>query len=122
MCGIIGYIQNNNPNITKDILCDLQKLEYRGYDSAGICVISNGEFVTTKSLGEIKNLKQKTSPICATCGIAHTRWATHGNVSLQNTHPHFDNKKEWSVVHNGIIENHIVLKNKLKKNSATFYG
>ena len=122
MCGIIGYIQNNNPNITKDILCDLQKLEYRGYDSAGICVISNGEFVTTKSLGEIKNLQQKTSPICATCGIAHTRWATHGNVSLQNTHPHFDNKNEWSVVHNGIIENHIVLKNKLKKISVTFYG
>lgn len=122
MCGIIGYIQSNNPNITEDILLSLKQLEYRGYDSAGICVIEDNTFCTTKSLGEIKNLEQKTPSSFATCGIAHTRWATHGKVNLQNTHPHFDNKNEWSVVHNGIIENHSLLKQKLKQNKVEFYG
>lgn len=122
MCGIIGYIKNESQNNTKDIIHSLKKLEYRGYDSAGVCEISNNNFNTIKSIGEIKNLEQKITPFLSTCGIAHTRWATHGKVNLQNTHPHFDNKNEWAVVHNGIIENYVSLKHKLQNNGVTFYG
>ncbi len=115
MCGIIGYVGDKN---SLPILIDgLKKLEYRGYDSAGLCFFENGSLKTLKAQGKIIELEKKIKPLKTnSCiGIAHTRWATHGKPNEQNAHPHCDCKNEISIVHNGIIENHHALKELLEK-------
>lgn len=110
MCGIIGYL-GHQPS--KDILLDgLKKLEYRGYDSAGLCILNDGHFFIDKKVGPVAQLEQSVASqeIVGTIGIAHTRWATHGAPSENNAHPHFDCQGQIAVVHNGIIENYQALK------------
>ena len=124
MCGIVGYIGNEQ---AAPILLDgLSKLEYRGYDSAGIAV-RNGETETKviKAKGRLKVLAEKTNngtAVPGTCGIGHTRWATHGEPSENNAHPHMSDDGNVVAVHNGIIENYQELKNKLLRKGYTFYS
>ena len=120
MCGIIAYIGQNNA--INQAINGLKKLEYRGYDSSGIAYLESNKIKTIKAVGDIKNLEQKTqkSNIKTSTIIAHTRWATHGNVTLCNAHPHTDNSDTFSVVHNGIIENYQQLKCSLTK--TKFYS
>lgn len=119
MCGIIGYLGKRSP---KDILIDgLKKLEYRGYDSAGIALKNGEEIQIIKSVGKIKYLEEKIEKeklIDSHIGIAHTRWATHGEPNLENAHPHKVGK--ITLVHNGIIENASILKEKLEKEGIKF--
>ncbi|MDX2083477.1 MAG: glutamine--fructose-6-phosphate transaminase (isomerizing) [Rickettsiales bacterium] len=118
MCGIVGVVSTKN--VVAKIIDGLKKLEYRGYDSAGIAVLENSGFKTIKEEGKISNLekKLKSKSIQSTIGIGHTRWATHGRPSKQNAHPHASSK--ICVVHNGIIENYQELKSKLQKNGVKF--
>lgn len=118
MCGIVGVVSNKN--VVTKIVDGLKKLEYRGYDSAGIAVLENGRFKTVKEEGKIANLELalKTNPANSAIGIGHTRWATHGRPSKQNAHPHASSTV--CVVHNGIIENYQELKEKLQKNGVKF--
>ena len=114
MCGIVGGVTNNN--ITPLLVEGLNRLEYRGYDSSGLIVLSSkNSFDRLRSVGKVSNLEKKlksrSKEINGTIGIAHTRWATHGEPSSLNAHPHIS-KNTVSVVHNGIIENYIELKNK----------
>ena len=122
MCGIVGYIgtQKASPILINGLL----RLEYRGYDSAGIATIENGEISVMKDKGRVKNLYnlEGINDLIGTVGIAHTRWATHGKPSKENSHPHLDNSKTFSVVHNGIIENYNELKSFLTDNGYTFYS
>ncbi|MEA1919863.1 MAG: glutamine--fructose-6-phosphate transaminase (isomerizing) [Campylobacterota bacterium] len=119
MCGIVGYI-GNQP--TKEILIDgLRELEYRGYDSAGIAVLQNGNFNTFKALGKLINLEEKSNGFETdgfAVGIGHTRWATHGKPTELNAHPHMGERSY--VVHNGIIENYQELKKELQAQGTTF--
>ncbi|HIP14318.1 MAG TPA: glutamine--fructose-6-phosphate transaminase (isomerizing) [Sulfurimonas autotrophica] len=119
MCGIVGYIGNKN---TKEILLNgLKELEYRGYDSAGIAVLSNGEFASFKAVGKLKNLEEKTKDFLTNkfaVGIGHTRWATHGKPTELNAHPHIGHNSY--VVHNGIIENYAELKKALQEENVLF--
>lgn len=120
MCGIIGYTGKNS---AKEILLSgLKKLEYRGYDSAGIGIFIDNHIELIKSKGKIKNLESllKEKTLVSTCGIGHTRWATHGIPNEQNAHPHQHGKV--TLVHNGIIENYIELKQFLAKKSVKFYS
>jgi glucosamine--fructose-6-phosphate aminotransferase (isomerizing) len=112
MCGIVGYVGNDN---TVDVLLEsLSRLEYRGYDSAGVALVCNDSLRVIRSYGRIFNLKQKMPHgIMATTGIGHTRWATHGKPSEANAHPHRDCTGKIAVVHNGIIENYNELKDML---------
>jgi len=113
MCGIVGYIGNRE---SQPILLEgLKKLEYRGYDSAGIAVFTDSGLKITKSVGRLSNLESRLSkePLRGTVGIGHTRWATHGKPSDLNSHPHVDDTRKFSVVHNGIIENYLELKEEL---------
>ncbi len=109
MCGIIAYTGKNN---AMPILLDgLQRLEYRGYDSTGISVLSRKRIKTVKAAGKLNILESKlTKPIAGHCGIGHTRWATHGAPTDENAHPHTDTAQRFAVVHNGIIENVDALK------------
>ncbi len=120
MCGIAGY---NGYKNAKEILIDsLKKLEYRGYDSAGIAISGKSEIEVLKSAGELKNLikKSELDKLNSTVGIAHTRWATHGQANEVNAHPHLSNDKKFSVVHNGIIENYQLIKTELERKGITF--
>ena len=114
MCGIVGYIGSQN---AQDFVIDgLEKLEYRGYDSAGIAVnTGKSKFDIVKKVGRLKNLENalKENPLKGNIGIGHTRWATHGKPSDVNSHPHFNKDKTLVVVHNGIIENYLELKKDL---------
>ena len=118
MCGIVGVVGSKNS--TAIILDGLKKLEYRGYDSAGIAVIVDGKFKTVKEEGKIARLEAalKKEKLQSTIGIGHTRWATHGRPSKQNAHPHASLKV--CLVHNGIIENYQELREKLKKSGVKF--
>ncbi|MEW6086923.1 MAG: glutamine--fructose-6-phosphate transaminase (isomerizing) [bacterium] len=115
MCGIIGYI--GNKQVVPILLDGLQRLEYRGYDSAGVAVFSNGKIERRRIEGKIAGLKEKLSKetIDGFAGIGHTRWATHGRPTEENAHPHIDCKNEMVLVHNGIIENYFTLKQELKE-------
>jgi glucosamine--fructose-6-phosphate aminotransferase (isomerizing) len=115
MCGIFGYIGTKNKDLSGFIVENLMKLEYRGYDSSGISVLNNGEFETIKAVGGISSLKNKIGKrkLAGSLGVGHTRWATHGKVTLANTHPHTDCEGKVVVVHNGIIENYQKLKDRL---------
>lgn len=124
MCGIVGYVGNNQ---AAPILLDgLSKLEYRGYDSAGIAVRgANGDVEIVKAKGRLKILAEKTdngAAVPGTCGIGHTRWATHGEPSENNAHPHKSDDGNVVAVHNGIIENYQELKEKLLRKGYTFYS
>lgn len=124
MCGIVGFVGQGN---TKDILLSgLSRLEYRGYDSAGIALYSR-PFTVVKAVGKLKELKKKvaTSGECelpCSMGIGHTRWATHGKADEKNAHPHLSMHKEVVLVHNGIIENFADLKNFLQEKDYSFYS
>ena len=121
MCGIIGYIGTRNA--IPVLLEGLKRLEYRGYDSAGVAFMpENRELIIIKQEGRIEKLKQKIIPLNynAHIGIAHTRWATHGIPSERNAHPHTDCKNRIAVVHNGIIENYRILREVLEKQGHTF--
>ena len=114
MCGIFGVV--SSATVTKTLLSGLKKLEYRGYDSAGLSIINNeNKLKRIRCSGKVNDLKKLVngSDLSGSCGIAHTRWATHGLPNTKNSHPH--NSGKISVVHNGIIENHEDLKSKLKK-------
>ena len=120
MCGIVGYI--GTQKAVPILLDGLTKLEYRGYDSAGISTIETSKITITKDKGRVKNLSEllKDSNSTSTIGIAHTRWATHGKPSKTNSHPHTDNTNKFSVVHNGIIENYTDIKKFLMDNGYKF--
>ena len=121
MCGIVGYIGKKDafPILIKG----LRRLEYRGYDSAGVALINGeGELNVYKSKGKVDNLCEYCGDkdISGTVGIAHTRWATHGEPSSRNAHPHYSESKNLAIIHNGIIENYADLKTKLKEKGVTF--
>ena len=121
MCGIVGAVASRN--IVPILIEGLRKLEYRGYDSAGIAVL-NGKMERVRSVGRVADLEARANEVRANAptGIAHTRWATHGGVTEKNAHPHASIGKgiDVSVVHNGIIENHEILRNKLKSAGYSF--
>ena len=113
MCGIIGYLGRKRK--CKDILKRLKRLEYRGYDSAGVAVINDGNVICYKEPGAISNLEKSVPDELDTgCAIAHTRWATHGLATKENAHPHSSKNGKWTIVHNGIIENYSEIKKTLK--------
>ena len=121
MCGIVGYV--GNKKVVPLILDGLKHLEYRGYDSAGIAVAGNGEGLQIRRAeGKLHNLEEaiRLRPLDGTYGIGHTRWATHGRPTAENAHPHRDCSGRVVVVHNGIIENYLVLKNRLGEEGHTF--
>ena len=121
MCGIVGYIGHEE---AQPILLDgLARLEYRGYDSAGIATMANGSIELCKAKGRLKNLEDRLEahPLHGCIGIGHTRWATHGEPSDLNAHPHTDMKGDIAVVHNGIIENHEKLRAMLQRQGCVFY-
>lgn len=121
MCGIVGYIGNKQayPILIKG----LRRLEYRGYDSAGVALINdNGNLNVCKTKGKVDNLEEycKDKDVSGTVGIAHTRWATHGEPSAVNAHPHYSESKNLAIIHNGIIENYADLKRKLQAKGVEF--
>lgn len=120
MCGIIGYIGKRNAQ--EVLLKGLSRLEYRGYDSAGIAMLDGGKISLLKRQGKLKTLvgELESSPLGGTIGIGHTRWATHGAPSDKNAHPHQDCSGRIMVAHNGIIENYLALKKSLKKEGHKF--
>src|SRR3954462_281553 len=130
MCGIVGYV---GPRAVQDVLFKgLEKLEYRGYDSAGISILCDGRFDSVRSVGNLSALRsaidgesEAAGAVAgaappATTGIGHTRWATHGRVSEANAHPHYDTEDRVHVVVNGIVENYMALKQRLLDMGAVF--
>lgn len=120
MCGIVGYI--GKKNAVEIIMSGLHRLEYRGYDSAGVVVVRDGKLDCVKSVGKLKVMDEKLeeSHLEGPIGIGHTRWATHGVPSERNSHPHFDGPMEIAVVHNGIIENYQELRAELTAEGVEF--
>src|SRR5437868_3129641 len=130
MCGIVGYV---GPREARPLLlAGLEKLEYRGYDSAGISVIDDGHIEAVRAVGNLSALRGAldarrvngavalAAPPRLGTGIGHTRWATHGRVTEENAHPHFDNTDRVHIVVNGIVENYVALKNRLIADGARF--
>lgn len=120
MCGIVGYA--GAQNATPIILEGLQRLEYRGYDSAGIAIIEGGEIALRRDVGKLGNLRQRVdqSPVAGGIGVGHTRWATHGAPAERNAHPHLSMDGEFVVVHNGIVENYLELREELAAGGVRF--
>jgi len=120
MCGIIGYI--GEQSVSSILMNGIKRMEYRGYDSAGIAVLCNGLIKSVKKAGKVAELEKLVdhNNLVSTIGIGHTRWATHGAPTDINAHPHFDNSRTIALVHNGIIENHSAIKNKLKQEGYFF--
>lgn len=120
MCGIVGYI--GHKNATSILLDGLKRLEYRGYDSSGVALLENGDFQIIKEKGKIVEIEKILSKkkIHSSIGIAHTRWATHGEPSKVNAHPHLSSDKRIVLVHNGIIENYRILKRNLEAKGFKF--
>src|SRR5690606_8613074 len=120
MCGIVAYIG------TKDaypvIIKGLKRLEYRGYDSAGVALLQEGDLKIYKKAGKVADLEQfvEGKDLSGTIGIGHTRWATHGEPNDRNAHPHLSFSKRYAIVHNGIIENYAAIKAELQKRGYTF--
>ena len=120
MCGIIGYVGSNPALLV--LLQGLERLEYRGYDSAGVALIENGSLYVEKKVGKIRELVRSLwgKELRAVAGIGHTRWATHGEVCELNAHPHTDSRGEFALVHNGIIENYRELKEELERQGVEY--
>ena len=120
MCGIVGYV--GDKFVDSLLVAGLERLEYRGYDSAGIATLKGGKLQIKKSAGKIQLSKEKLKedPLGGELGIGHTRWATHGEPTLKNAHPHIDCREEIAVIHNGIIENFEPLREKLIKEGHIF--
>src|SRR5438270_2366565 len=123
MCGIVGYV--GKKRVVPVIIEGLRSLEYRGYDSAGIAVGGNGNggaMQVRRAEGKLRNLEEviRLKPLEGSWGIGHTRWATHGRPTEENAHPHRDCKGEIVVVHNGIVENYLELKQELEKEGHKF--
>jgi len=120
MCGIVSYIGKKDP--IPILLKGLRRLEYRGYDSAGVALLNSEKLQSIKKVGKVSALESliDDSPINGYCGIAHTRWATHGEPNDVNAHPHIDQTKKIALVHNGIIENYDSIKEVLKKRGVSF--
>src|SRR5208337_1915949 len=121
MCGIVGYI--GKKRVVPVIIDGLKRLEYRGYDSAGIAVAGNGEGLQIRRAeGKLRNLEEtiRLKPLDGSYGIGHTRWATHGRPTEENAHPHRDCTGKIVVVHNGIVENYLSLKKKLTEEGHKF--
>ena len=120
MCGIIGGV--GKLDYRKFLLSGLKKLDYRGYDSAGLAFLKNKEISLYKVAGRVEDLAKIVPDFTdAEAGIAHTRWATHGEPNKDNAHPHFSMNKVFYIVHNGVIENFRSLKNLLKSEGYTFH-
>src|SRR5246500_2188151 len=119
MCGIVGYV--GGAQAAPILLDGLRRLEYRGYDSAGIAVVDGARLETRKCAGRIAALTQlmRKEPVSGSLGVSHTRWATHGKVTDQNAHPHFDASGKLALVHNGVIENYQTLKDELIRSGDT---
>ena len=123
MCGIVGYVGMRSAQ--QVLLGGLEKLEYRGYDSAGVALTQRDGIRVVKSKGRLSTLRSKLEELAlpqSGCGIGHTRWATHGEPSETNAHPHCTDDKSVVLVHNGIIENYQELKAKLLRSGYTFYS
>lgn len=121
MCGIVGYVGGKKADSV--LLAGLKKLEYRGYDSCGIATIDEGKFDVSKTTKRIDTLSESVKEKAEShIGLGHTRWATHGGATNGNAHPHLSNSGKIAVVHNGIIENYMKLKEKLKSKGYTFYS
>jgi len=120
MCGIVGYIGKRN--VVPIILAGLKRLEYRGYDSAGLAIIEEDKLRVAKEAGKISKLEEMihTTNFNSTMGIGHTRWATHGEPTSQNAHPHTDGSNHIAIIHNGIIENYSILKSTLEAKGHQF--
>ncbi len=121
MCGIVGYV--GNKQVVPLIIDGLRKLEYRGYDSAGIAVVDDHKHLELRRAeGKLRNLEEaiRLSPLDGNYGIGHTRWATHGRPTEENAHPHRDQSGKIVVVHNGIIENYLQLKERLVEQGSEF--
>src|SRR6186713_515190 len=120
MCGIVGYVGAREA--TPIILGGLKRLEYRGYDSAGVAVIHGDQIDVRRDAGKLSQLVDlvSKSPLQGAPGIGHTRWATHGAPSVRNAHPHLGNSGRVVVVHNGIVENFLELKDELISEGITF--
>jgi len=120
MCGIIGYL--GDKQVVPILIDGLRRLEYRGYDSAGVAVVRNGQIERRRSAGKLANLEEsiQTEPLEGIYGIGHTRWATHGRPTEENAHPHQDCSGKIVVVHNGIIENYLDLKRELIRRGHKF--
>src|ERR1700743_2881972 len=121
MCGIVGYV--GQKQVVPVIIEGLRRLEYRGYDSAGIAVAGNGDGLQLRRAeGKLRNLEEaiRLKPLDGTYGIGHTRWATHGRPTEENAHPHRDCTGKIVVVHNGIIENYLDLKKELQSQGHEF--
>jgi glutamine---fructose-6-phosphate transaminase (isomerizing) len=121
MCGIVGYIGNRRA--VPIILDGLRRLEYRGYDSAGLAVYcDDGELAVRRASGKLRNLEEavRLNPVDGSYGIGHTRWATHGRPTEENAHPHRDCTGDIVVVHNGIVENYVALKHQLENEGHEF--
>ncbi len=120
MCGIVGYVGPRSA--TPIIINGLRRLEYRGYDSAGIAVIQEGQIALRRDVGKLSNLEERLfqNPISGQTGIGHTRWATHGVPAEHNAHPHLSMKGDFVVVHNGIVENYLELREELMAEGVTF--
>ena len=119
MCGIVGYI---GTQIASEILlAGLEKLEYRGYDSAGLAMVSDNQVHSIRAKGKLYNLREKLAhtDISANMGIGHTRWATHGVPNDENSHPHLSNSGNLAIIHNGIIENFKELRAELATDGIT---
>src|SRR5207302_8853838 len=120
MCGIVGYI--GKADAAPILLDGLRRLEYRGYDSAGVATIDGGALEVRKCVGRISNLADLIArqPVRGSVGICHTRWATHGGVTDDNAHPHFDQSGKLVLVHNGVIENYQHLREELMRDGHVF--
>src|SRR6185436_18207659 len=116
----VGYVGPRDA--TPIILGGLKRLEYRGYDSAGIAVLEDGHIGLRRDVGKLENLERKVwqNPLNGHLGIGHTRWATHGQPSERNAHPHISMDGQYVVVHNGIVENYLELREQLKARGVVF--
>ena len=120
MCGIIGYV--GEKPVVPVLIDGLRRLEYRGYDSAGVALVRNGEIEVRRSAGKLARLEDTIidHPVDGDYGLGHTRWATHGRPTEENAHPHRDCTGRIVVVHNGIIENYLELKHELEEQGHRF--
>src|SRR5436305_9485954 len=120
MCGIVGYV--GKQKAVSILLEGLKRLEYRGYDSAGVCILENGKLDVAKKTGRVENLVKEAAKhrFNGTTGIGHTRWATHGSVTDANAHPHVSSDGKIALIHNGVIENYAQIKGFLIGKGFTF--